>query len=289
MERWFSPELGRLFALLGIGFLSISTVMGLLIAKVKGSFKPFSKATIFYLLIYAVVFGASGFLAGVPAFNAYLPRFISFQGLFLGLGVLHVYTMQQKVPWTGSNTFWAELLFTIAIMLLGGLFFVMAYRLVNREGLELAMAASGLCFLIPHVVFHTYKKAISIPPEIMREWAYPVHEMIGDPDEKVMRNLLVISFEFQKNPGEKYLTNFRAKAPADLEFGTLFYYFINDYNERHINSPISFISERGEPYGWIFYKKPRWYNLLTRYINTDKTVFINNIKEDDVIVCVRNS
>jgi Type VI secretion system, TssN len=43
-----------------------------------------------------------------------------------------------------------------------------------------------------------------------------------------------------------------------------------------------------EPYGWIFYKKPRWYTINTSYISSEKTFYANRIKENDVIVCRRS-
>ena len=114
-----------------------------------------------------------------------------------------------------------------------------------------------------------------------------MHEEVDDPDESKMKNMLVISFEFQKKPTDKYFTNFRAKAPADMEFGQLFYYFINDYNERHPKEQIEFVSDKGNAHGWIFYRKPRWYSIGTNYIEPENSFFINHIKENDVIVCSR--
>ena len=80
---------------------------------------------------------------------------------------------------------------------------------------------------------------------------------------------------FQKKLNEPHFTNFRAKAPRDMEFGQLFYYFINDYNERHPNGKIEFADKNLSAYGWIFYQKPAWYTINTKYIDTDKTFYAN--------------
>jgi Type VI secretion system, TssN len=72
-----------------------------------------------------------------------------------------------------------------------------------------------------------------------------------------------------------------------MGFGQLFYYFINDYGERHPNNKIEFADNNAAPYGWIFYKKPRWYTINTIYIDAEKTFYANRIRENDVIVCHR--
>lgn len=290
MEKWMSPEVQRMLAILGIGFLSLGVLMGFVIAKIRGSFKPFTRPTVFYILAYGAAFALIGFGIASPWFASYLQYYIFFQALIALLGSLHVYTMYRFMKWTDANTFWPELLLTLVITLLGGLCFIMTYRIINREGLELAMASAALFFIIPFFVYRTYRAAIAIPPKVLKQWYYPLNQQnVMEPDESKLKNLLVISFEFQKKKGDKYYTNFRAKAPVDMEFGELFYYFINDYNERHPNSTINYTTQQREPDGWIFYKKPKWYTIVTSYIDTERTVFINHIRENDVIICSRIS
>ncbi len=93
-----------------------------------------------------------------------------------------------------------------------------------------------IVFPVPWLIVHTFRRAVGIPPKILKEWYYPLGQYIDEPEDAKMRNLKVISFEFQKRTNDPHFTNFRAKAPADMDFGMLFYYFINDYNERHSNS-----------------------------------------------------
>jgi len=289
MEKWITPEMGRILSFLGVGLVGLSVLTGYVVARIRGSFKPFAKPTALYLLIFAVVLGLTGFVVALPWFYTYLQHFIFMQVIFLAWGIVHVWALTRFLKWTGEGSFWAELLYTIVLMLLGGMFFLIAYRVVNRDGLELAMATAILFFLIPRVVFQTYRAAMRISPKIFRQWFYPVHETVAEPDFAKLRNLLVISFEFQKRTSDKYFTNFRAKAPVDMEFGQLFYYFINDYNDRHPNDVIRYVAETGQPNGWIFYKKPKWYTFITRYIDADRTIFLNKIKENDVIICSRIS
>lgn len=283
-----TPDLNRLLMYLGIGFLSFSVIIGLVAQKIRKTFKPFSKKAIWYMVGAAALFALTSLMIGIGMFASYSGYFIFFQVLFLLYGCLHIYLLKTKMDWSRDDkAFLPDLIFTILVMLLGTIVFMLVYRLVNREGLELTMMMSTLIFIIPLFVWHTFQKALEIPPKVLNQWYYPVHEPREDPDEGKLRNMLLISFEFQKNGNDPYFTNFRARAPVDMELGELFYYFINDYNERHPNGQIVFSNGTGKPYGWMFYKKPKWYTILTRYMEADRTIFLNRIRENDIIVCAR--
>lgn len=289
MEKIISPELKHIFLFTGIGFVGLSTIMGVVIARLRGAFKPYLKRTFIYLLISCAAFALTAVLINIP-FASLSYHFVIFQIMFLGLGILHAAFQKRYLLWSADDSFWADLLFSLSLVMAGAICFLLAYRFFNRESPDIYMAAATLFFIVPFLVYETFKRAMNIPPKIYKQWYYPVdlqNELI--PDEAKLKNLSVISFEFKKKPGDPYYTNFRAKAPADMEMGELFYYFINDYNDRHPQSKIAFANEKtGNPYGWIFYKKPKWYHIFTRYIDMDKTTFINSIRENDVIVCYRN-
>jgi hypothetical protein len=256
---------------------------------VRGAFSPYRKATLWYGLV-AILFFAMIALAAYPGFLLQpMSAFLCFQAYFLLLGSAHVYYMRQQLRWTGDDkAFYAELIFTLLLAVFGSICFLLIYHALNDNGLEYIQAASILFFIIPFFFYYTFLKATGIPPKVLKEWFYPYQQEQEEPDESKMKNLRVISFEFQKQSTDQSITNFRAKAPVDMELGQLFYYFINDYNERHPNSRIQFINTSGEPNGWIFYKKPRWYSMITGYVDAEKTIFNNNIKENDVIICSRS-
>jgi hypothetical protein len=288
MEKVLTNELSRFLIILGIGVIGLSVLMVKMISRLAGSFTPYKRTTIYYVLVSIILFALIGFIAHPTLFSEPLSLFIFYQAYFLLFGIVHFYCMHQYLNWSGTEkSFWTELLFSVVVGMFGCIAFVLVYQLVNKNGLELIMASSILFLIVPLFVYHTFRKAISIPPKIIRQWYYPVHEEIGEPDENKLKNLLVISFEFQKQTNDPNFTNFSARAPTDMEFGQLFYYFINDYNERHPNAKIQYVSVSGDPHGWIFYKKSKWYNIITRYIDPEKTIFNNNIRENDVIVCNR--
>lgn len=288
MEKLVGNDLTKVLIILGLGFVGMLVVLVKLVAKVKGSFKPYQKATIVYLLISLIFFAAIACTGWWYARKQYLFFFMLYQFYFLLLGAVHIYSIRQHIKWSGKGALWPELLFTLNIGVIGSIVFLLIYRRLNPEGLVFDMATSIIFFTVPWFISQTFQKAIAIPAKILKQWFYPVNYEIAEPDEKKLKHLLVISFEFQKQVSDAHYTNFRARAPVDMELGELFYYFVNDYNERHPHSKIQYIDNEGEPQGWIFYKKPKWSTLITKYMDVNKTIFKNGIKENDVIICNRS-
>jgi Type VI secretion system, TssN len=289
MNKLFSQEILRMLGIVGLAGLSLMTFLGVYISKARGSFAPYRKATIIYLLL-ATAIGALAGIAGT--WQAELRPFgtlLICQVVFFTLGFLHIRCMHRYLKWSGTEkSFWFEFLFTVVVAAFCFMAFIIVFSMCSAEtGFRYYIASSVLFLIIAFFVYTTFLKAVNIPEKIYSKWFYPIHEEVADPDEAKLKNILVISFEFQKKKTDPHFTNFRAKAPADMEFGQLFYYFINDYNERHPNGKIEFMNERSDAYGWMFYRKPRWYSLRTKYMDTEKTFFINHVKENDIIVCKR--
>jgi Type VI secretion system, TssN len=289
MGNLFTGELLKMLGILGLGGLSIMAITGRLIGKIRGSFQPYLKACVIYLLVASVLFALVGFVGIGSLFFYPLRAYIGLQLIFILLGALHIYYLPKIMDWaTDEKAFLMVLLFTVAIAAFGFMFFVVIFKWMNNDGYHYIAGSAALFFIFPLFVHETFLKAVAISPKIFTEWYYPVNQEVLEPDDDKLKNMLVISFEFQKKLNDKHFTNFRAKAPRDMEFGQLFYYFINDYSERHPNSKIEIADKNMDPYGWIFYKKPRWYTINTVYISSEKTFYANRIKENEVIVCRRS-
>jgi hypothetical protein len=275
--------------ILGIATIGLSALFSKMVEKVKGSVKPYIKSTIIYSLIALLFFAIIGFTAHPSIFTDHITFFIFYQAYFLLFGLVHFHVMHRFLRWSGNEAaFPAETVFNIILSIVGSICFMLVFKWKSTEGMVPMMLTACYVFILPGFVYQTFRKAIAIPLKIIKQWQYPFDQTIVDPDESKFKNLLVISFEFQKQTNDNHFTNFRAKAPADMEFGELFYFFLNDYNERHANSKIGFVEVNGTPHEWIFYKKPKWHTVLTQYIDTEKTIFNNKIRENDVIICSRS-
>ncbi|MBX2924952.1 MAG: hypothetical protein KF746_22315 [Chitinophagaceae bacterium] len=291
MERIISDELTKYLLILGGAGIALSAVLFKLISKIKGTIKPYSKQLFGYLLITVIVFAIIGLFTHSYFFESLSARFIFLQLFCFFAGMLHVFYLESKVKWVARKdnaTLLPEIIFTLLLATLGSMVFISVYRIISPDNIVYSALGAVLFFIVPLFFYKTFTYATSIPPKILKEWFYPLDQEMEYPDEGKLRNLLVISFEFKKDANDNIITQFRAKAPADMEFGQLFYYFINDYNERHPEGKIKFVNGLGEPNGWIFYKKSKWNSLSTNYIHTDKTIFINKIKENDIIICERS-
>lgn len=288
MNKIFSQEVLKMLGIAGLAGISIMTFLGVYISRARGSFAPYRKATIIYLLLCILISGLLGLIGLLGIFpTPGISLFIA-QLAFFALGFIHIRQMHEHLKWSNKeNSFWFEAVFTFVVSIFAFMAFNLVYGSVNKDGFHYYISSAAAFILIAFFLYTTFLASVNIPLKIYSKWYYPVHEEVEDPDESKLKNLMVISFEFQKKLNDPQIINFRAKAPSDMEFGQLFYYFINDYNERHPNGKIQYVNEQSNPYGWIFYKKKRWYHFSTKMIDTTKTFFINHIRENDIIVCKR--
>lgn len=289
MERVIDNEMAKFLICAGAALAALGALFFTMVDKAKGSVKPYVKPTLLYMLVALVFF----MLIPLVIRHSLIPNlevaFILYQVYFLLLGLAHQYYMQRLLLWsTGPKAFYLQIVFTLLLSAVCAVAFALIYKVVHHNGMQLLITASILLFIVPLLLFQTFREAISIPAKVVKEWFYPVGGEVEEPEDAKMKNLLVISFEFKKQTEDPHFTNFRARAPVDMEFGKLFYFFINDYNERHPSGRIHFVNGAQEPHGWIFYKKPKWSSVVTRYIDGEKTIFNNRIRENDVIICERS-
>jgi hypothetical protein len=288
MEKVLSNDLLKVLLVVFIGSMGAYMFLVNITKRIVGAAKSIRRKQNIYLIVGALVFALIAVTGYSAIFTDAVTFMLVYQLLFLGLGVLHYYLMNKwfDVEYDG-RAFWFKLAFTLTLALIGFLLFIFVFRYFNRDGYQYLMGASVLCFVIPLLVYQVFLKATGIPPHIIKRWYYPIQQRVEEPDDKHLKNMFIVSFRFQKKLNDQFFTNFRAKAPAGMGFGNLFYFFINDYNERNPEDKIEFLDNQGEPQGWIFYKRARWYNVSTSYLDADETVTLNGLKENDVIICHR--
>jgi hypothetical protein len=274
---------------LGLAVIIILAVAVALLAffmsRVKEAGK-YKKETIIYLVITSLWMGITcltGFLGLID--NLFL-FFIIIQVLILIIGSLNAYFLYRFLPWASKDKFVWEFLYSFVIACFGAIFFLLGFTfLLHIAAFQYVMLSSFVWFFVPFFFVQAYHRYLAIPSRIYKTWQYPVGREIPDPLDSELVSLFVISFVFHKKMNDSEITTFRAKAPAKMVFGRLFYYFINDYSDRHRESPIEFLDQENHPYGWVFYHKPFW--IRRRYIDPDQFISKNHIKENSVIYCKR--
>lgn len=277
---------------LGLGIIFIIfliiviALLSLTLSKVKEA-KKYKKATIIYMIIMALFFGIAGLTGLLGIIEDLISFFILTQILLLIIGVLHTVFLYKYVPWTDKNKFLWEFVFSLAIALLGAIFFLLVYHyILEVHVLPYLMLTAITWFFVPFFFVQSFNRYLMIPARIFKKWYYPVGKEINDPLDSELVSLLVVSFVFHKKMNDPEITTFRAKAPSHMVFGRLFYYFVNDYNERHRGGPIEFLDLENHPHGWVFHHKPNWLSRK-RYIDPEQIITDNQIKENSVIICHR--
>ncbi len=286
MEKLALDEFTRALMVVGACLLGTSALFLKLFSKVKGSFKAYVKQTLFYCLFSILVFASVGVVAYWTHLSNQHLFYLVFQSCFFFLGALHLLGMRKTIRWAGGgDSVYIEFVFTLILGLFGAIIYALVYQWVYPKGMALLMSSSVICFMLPILIDRTANKALMVPAKVFKSWKYPLNEPMGEPDEAKLKNLLVISFVIRKKVSDATPTHFRAKAPVDMELGELFYYFINDYNERHPDDKIIFTDQLGEPYGWLFFKRMPLYR--SRLLDAEKSIYNNKVNENSVIECKR--
>jgi len=266
-------------------FIIAVALLSFFMARVKEA-ANYKKGTIIYLVITAFCLGITGLTGFLGLMDDLFSFFIVIQALILVIGSFHAVLLYRLLPWASKDKFIWEFLYSFVIACFGAIFFLLGFTfLLHIAAFQYVMPSSFVWFFVPFFFAQAYHRYLAIPSRIYKTWQYPYGKEIPDPLDSELVSLFVISFVFHKKMNDPEMTTFRAKAPAKMVFGRLFYYFINDYNDRHRESPIEFLDQENHPYGWIFYHRPFW--IKRRYIDPDQFISKNRIRENSVIYCQR--
>jgi len=268
-----------------------SLVLGLgtffiMFKKVKG-LKRYGWSSLFYVLITSLLISASSFLLYLRPNVGEIYTIIIAQLIIISLGALHVFLTKKLLPWYGEHSFGMQIIFIICILLFGYFFFNLAFTFLVSPDVEFVWYLSMLWFLVPVLLNQTVIKLLDVPAKEYKSWTYPVNIRIADPSDEEMENPVVISFVFKKQTDAPETTTFRAKAPLAMSLGRLFYFFINDYNSRHPEGPVSYTGINNEPDKWNFFKIRNQFLNIKTGLDPEHSISRCSIKENDVIACER--
>ncbi len=268
-----------------------SLVLGLgayliLFKKVKGLKKYGVSGLIYVLLLSLMMSSVTLFLLVRPDMGEMISLLFA-QVVILSLGTLHVFFAPRLLPWYGDQYFGMKLVYIICILLFCFFFTNLYFTFIVDSYVEMVWHLSSLWFLVPVLLNQTIMKLMKVPPKQFKKWKYPVSINIPDPTDGEMENPVLISFIFKKTQHSPDETIFRAKAPYQMKLGRLFYFFINDYNSKYPESPVSFVDENNQPYEWIFFKVKSKLLKLKTALDPDNTISVCKIKENTTLICSR--
>lgn len=268
--------------------LAISIIAFIFFSSKIESFKStYKNKFIAYTIILVLVTALVIFIGSSEVFNNQLfVIFIFYQIVFFILGTIHCYIYRSYFDKFDNQSLWIEVLFSLIMIIYILMPFICIYTLIKGNTYVYNMMLSSLVFIIPTLIYITYNASISIPPKIYKTWQFPEEHAYPDPPESEYRDMVVITFIFHREPNSDIRTEFRAKAPIRMDFGRLFYHFVNDYNLRNPDSTINLFDENGEKQHWVFYLKSKYLGL-PKFIKPDYPLYVNSIEENSVIICQR--
>lgn len=276
----------KIYLILAVTLAAGALLMGILGRYIK-NFQLYKKPALWYLFLSTLVFAVVASIPYLFTDKNLMNQYLFSQVWFLALGVLHCHFMYTRF-WGGEDNLWSELVFIVVLWLFGGVAFVGVHMLLDKGPfLYYPMLTAMFSFVLPTFVYKTFERMMAIPVKVHKWWQYPIYKDVPEVNEEEMRDIIVIGFELEKNMRDGNRTYFRARTPIKMDLGDLFYHFINDYNDRYPNTPIDYLDQNGQPFGWVFHRKPRWMLGATQTLDPEKPVFMNGIVENTVIICNR--
>lgn len=260
-------------------------ILIILFKKIK-SLKRYGISSVLYIIVISLL------LAFPSVFNRFgtditeVSLLIIAQAFILVIGILHVVFASPILPWYNSQPFRMQLIFILCILFFSYFLNNLSFSF-QENNISLVWHSSLLWFLIPVLLKKTADELMNVPDRLYKLWYYPVSHNYADPSEQELENPVIISLIFRKNEKSRELTTFRVKAPVGMQFGQLFYFFINDYNDRHPEGTIDYMDDNNEPCGWVFKKVTKSFFGNRIVIDPESSVYNNEIKENDLLYCHR--
>jgi hypothetical protein len=239
-------------------------------------------------------------LAILSSLAAYFATFISdnpfavfwyLGGIFLIVGIAHMLFMHSRFFYANKNNsnrvLVGEVIFGSSLILfMIVVFSALQYFFKDKDFPVYSIVVSALLFFVPLLIYYSFEAAYKIPPANFPTWQYPLNKLAELPEICVNDRELIIGFEVAEKASENRKNYFRVRAPETCQLSTLFYHFINEYNERQNKSKIEYVDKEDESYQWWFYKRPKWYQIR-KILNPEFSIRESGIKENTVIVCER--
>lgn len=243
-----------------------------------------NKRLIFYVLLSIVIMVLPALL-GVFDYGFMPYGYLFSMMLYAALGRYNIALIPKVVFKEEGVKYRTEFGITLLLTLSGMVFYALVFNLCNELQYGLFASTCMLPFLLVSLFVRTYRLFLAIPESIYKVWRYNTTEHDQTYDNIDYSKLKLVKVELFKNEKDAEPLHLSAKAPDHMPFGVWIKRLISDYNLRSPLSPIDNYSSN-ETGGWIFYLQKSVF-LPNHYIDYERTVKENRIKENDLIVAKR--
>ena len=275
----------------GIIIMIAVTFAGIFFYLNSGGKKISIKVFLLYSLATILLFGLVGLTSGFTGVENPLTFFIATQVSFFAFGIANAimlgYVNNREED---SSVFWHELVFTIYLTLLGGFIYFLLFTWLSAQWqYAISFLWALLFFIIPYFFAKTFEYLIAIPAEEYEKWYYPIDKIFDEIDEDEFdekKTLILVVNVLGQTRNDKKIVHTKFLAPLRWEFGNWAAFMINNRNESKPGELIEFVDEYGQPQGWYFYVKPKWYQS-NRMIDPKLTVSENGLTGNELIIFER--
>lgn len=265
--------------------IALCAIITLLISdKVKDFGAEYKKKFYGYILSFAIIYALLAFLGNSKKMEGLSVLLIMYQSVSLFLGILHAWIYRSYFKEFKVKSFSVEVLFALIVPLYSSILFLIIYAILNGIDFTFLMSGHFVMFLVPTAIYITFCFMLLIPPKIIATWT--PEKFYKTIEEKEMHDILLITLWVKKEQGDNEYASIRAKTPAKVDFGRLFFLATEGYNKQNINNPIQMLMPDRKNCNWIFYLKPKWYKTI-RYVDALRDAESNGIAENSVVICER--
>lgn len=259
----------------------------LLVLKNKNQRFCSNKKLITFLLLLGLVLGLPGML-GLLQMN-YMPWGYTLSVIYnFIIGSIVVYVLATRYEYElDTQKIYIGFFYLVAIMLGFYIHLLLFERFSTRE-MGFWAATSTCNFILPLFLWWSYRALLSVPAEIYKVWQYPQKPLQLELDALDFNRMLVLELEIFKSVTDREPIRVKVKAPAEMNFGDWFYKFIEDYNLKFPNNPVSFNDQERRPFLWIFFIKNAFFKRNS-FIDPDLNIRQNGITEKMTIYAKRVS
>lgn len=232
--------------------------------------------------------------------------YMALQGVFLVLGAAHLWWTYRKLFWSKRNaiqaendSFWPELLFTLAT------FFLMSAGLLGAYGYFAGFDGTanywpaGILFVVPFLFLKSYDFLNQIPQrDFSRKWEF-TDERIGE-DNWDWVNEIWVQFEVKESlAGERLKkgrsASFRIYAPRKVPLREIFRLAVREYNRKGPDisvQDLGFERENEGRFWWLFsikfvWSRPGTWFRKIRYLDPYRSPVKNEIRPNDIVAARR--
>lgn len=261
-----------IYPLIGLIMVAVAA----LLVKKNGLLK--NKRLIVYTLLSIPILAVPALL-GFLDYHFMPYAYLALAGAYMLTGFLN----DRLLPWVFNDEelkYRAKIVYTLFQTIVAMLLFALVFNLCNELKYGIWASTAVLTFVLPSLLAQSYRIFIHIPPPIYKIWKYDKVAGFSAPDDLDHSRLKVVKVELFKREDDLKPTRINTKFHDDMVLSDWLKLLFDDYNKQWAHDPIQV---SGDTTGWMFYVKS-WFLAPRRYLDFDKTVRSNRIREKSLIV-----